>query len=147
MCGAGLSSGLAWSLRLRRRCADAGLNRSQHSSPTAAKPAAASLSIAPGEGSALTCRSASRRFQATVGIINGVDVAKFPAILTRLIKKLHTKVMACCTRAPSCAKRSSDLLAHPRRMTRSPGMRKGNWPRCSASAECAAPYFPLPSVW
>ena len=32
------------------------------------------------------------KFQETVGIINGVDVAKFPAVLTRLIKKLHTPV-------------------------------------------------------
>ena len=34
------------------------------------------------------------KFQETVGIINGVDVAKFPAVLTRLIKKLHTQVCA-----------------------------------------------------
>jgi hypothetical protein len=33
-----------------------------------------------------------RRFQAAVALINKIDVGKFPAVLTRLFKKLHAKV-------------------------------------------------------
>lgn len=62
--------------------------------PPSARPAAASLGATPDDASALPCTDSTRRFQETVGIINGVDVAKFPAVLTRLIKKLHTKVTA-----------------------------------------------------
>lgn len=35
-------------------------------------------------------------FQAAVALINKVDVAKFPAVVTRLLKKLHLKVSAAC---------------------------------------------------
>ena len=60
------------------------------------------------DSSALTCPDAWRRFQETVGIINGVDVAKFPAVLTRLIKKLHTKVTACSDPCASLARACSE---------------------------------------
>lgn len=53
---------------------------------------------------ALLCPGVLHRFQETVGIINGVDAGKFPAVLTRVIKKLHTKVTAMYVAELSCVK-------------------------------------------
>lgn len=60
-------------------------------SPATARGVGEACARAPGSSPDNTV-GLPRRFQATVGIINGVDVAKFPAVLTRLIRKLHTKV-------------------------------------------------------
>ena len=59
-------------------------------------------------------------FQAAVGLINKVDVAKFPAVVTRLLKKLHLKVRtdACRDGAPASLRvvpPSSPCSPSPRR--------------------------------
>jgi hypothetical protein len=86
-------------------------------SPATARGVGEACARAPGSSPDNTV-GLPRRFQATVGIINGVDVAKFPAVLTRLIRKLHTKVSepggsarALASTRPLCANKATTVGA------------------------------------